>query len=139
MGGTTAATLCRPPWQQRGPPARTLLAHAALRPQEQQKPEQQLQAQQQQGLVQRLAAGTAVLAATATLVLSSPALASDTAAVGSCLLQKCQSALANCLTDGQCASNLVCLQLCNGAEDETACQARRHHFGVEWAAGCSRV
>lgn len=50
--------------------------------------------------------------------------ASDAAAVGSCLLKSCQTALATCLADAQCVENLVCLQLCNGVEDETACQIK---------------
>lgn len=35
-----------------------------------------------------------------------------------------QGALARCLADGECLENLVCLQLCNGKADESACQAR---------------
>jgi violaxanthin de-epoxidase len=62
--------------------------------------------------------------ASAAVLLSPPgqALAADTAAVGTCLLQNCQSALATCLSDATCVENLVCLQLCNGRPDETACQ-----------------
>ena len=30
--------------------------------------------------------------------------------------------LAKCLADGECVENLICLQLCNGRPDETACQ-----------------
>jgi len=102
-----------------------------------------------------------------------PAVAADAAKVGTCLLSKCQVALARCLADGQCLQvralfgvfgiaadwggggnhlqktssrqprlkasraathppppkqiapqNLVCLNLCNGAPDETACQIK---------------
>ncbi|KAI8469658.1 MAG: Violaxanthin de-epoxidase-domain-containing protein [Monoraphidium minutum] len=53
-----------------------------------------------------------------------PALASDVAKVGTCLLAKCQGALAQCLADGPCLQNLVCLNLCNAAPDETACQIK---------------
>lgn len=69
--------------------------------------------------------------ATGTLALGPPALggpppaaASDVGKVGACLLSKCQAALGRCLGDPECLADLVCLQLCNGAEDETACQAR---------------
>ncbi len=51
-----------------------------------------------------------------------PALAADVAKVGSCLLGNCQVVLAKCLADGECLENLICLQLCNGRPDETACQ-----------------
>ena len=33
-----------------------------------------------------------------------------------------QAELANCLADGQCRENLICLQNCNGREDESQCQ-----------------
>ena len=36
-----------------------------------------------------------------------------------------QGALARCVADGECLENLVCLQLCNGKPDESACQARQ--------------
>ena len=60
----------------------------------------------------------------AALLGAAPSLAADTASVGSCLLSKCQAALTTCLADGQCVENLVCLQLCNGRPDETACQIK---------------
>ena len=44
------------------------------------------------------------------------------AKVGKCLLGNCQVVLAKCLADGECVENLICLQLCNGRADETACQ-----------------
>ena len=42
--------------------------------------------------------------------------------MGKCLLGNCQVVLAKCLADGECVENLICLQLCNGRPDETACQ-----------------
>lgn len=71
-----------------------------------------------------LALGGAALAAALTLVPLQPAAASDVAAVGTCLLAKCQGALTRCLNDTTCISNLVCLNRCNGEPDETACQIR---------------
>lgn len=56
--------------------------------------------------------------------LLDPAMAADVAKVGTCLLSKCQVALAKCLADGQCVQNLVCLNLCNGSPDETGCQIK---------------
>lgn len=44
--------------------------------------------------------------------------------VGTCVLRNCQKALAGCLGDGQCLENLICLQTCNGKDDETACQIK---------------
>lgn len=57
-------------------------------------------------------------------VVVSPALATDAAQVGTCVLQNCQAALAGCLADAKCLENLVCLQTCNGRPDETECQIR---------------
>ena len=55
--------------------------------------------------------------------------------MGSCLLGNCQVVLAKCLADGECLENLICLQLCNGRPDETACQVIRtikvHHGECE--------
>jgi len=52
----------------------------------------------------------------------------DQAAVGKCLLSRCQGALAGCLADSGCAKNLVCLNSCalnaKDGDDETACQIR---------------
>jgi violaxanthin de-epoxidase len=44
--------------------------------------------------------------------------------VGTCVLRNCQKALAGCLGDAQCLENLICLQTCNGKDDETACQIK---------------
>ena len=55
-------------------------------------------------------------------------MAADVAKVGSCLLGNCQVVLAKCLADGECLENLICLQLCNGRPDETACQVIRTIF-----------
>ena len=55
---------------------------------------------------------------------------------GQCLLGNCQVVLAKCMADGECLENLICLQLCNGRKDETACQVT-----LTWrqlcAASCS--
>ena len=45
--------------------------------------------------------------------------------VGTCLLQNCQLALAKCVGDVECLEDLVCLNLCNDADDEVACQVGR--------------
>lgn len=64
------------------------------------------------------------------LQLVQPAAAADSVKVGSCLLQKCQLQLAQCLGDPKCLQNIVCLNLCNTAktsEEEAACQIRWAH------------
>ena len=38
-----------------------------------------------------------------------------------------QAELAACLADGQCRENLICLQNCNGREDESQCQVSSWH------------
>eukprot|EP00775_Hariotina_reticulata_P013067 gene13067-13194_t len=61
------------------------------------------------------------------LQMVQPAAAADTVKVGSCLLQKCQLQLAECLGDPKCLQNIVCLNLCNTAktsEEEAGCQIR---------------
>lgn len=58
------------------------------------------------------------------LILPPHALATDAAKVGTCVLSKCQNALATCLGDVNCLENLVCLQACSNAPDETECQIR---------------
>ncbi|KAK9815828.1 hypothetical protein WJX72_010371 [[Myrmecia] bisecta] len=56
--------------------------------------------------------------------VEAPVGAADVGKVGTCLLANCQGALARCVGDAQCLENLVCLQLCNGRPDESACQIR---------------
>ena len=56
-----------------------------------------------------------------------PALAvTDGAAIGKCLLRKCQLPLARCVADPVCAANLLCIQTCTGKSeaDEAACQIK---------------
>jgi violaxanthin de-epoxidase len=54
-----------------------------------------------------------------------PALAAtDSAAIGKCLLQKCRLPLARCVTDPVCAANLLCIQTCTGKPDESECQIK---------------
>ncbi|CAL5221758.1 g4011 [Coccomyxa viridis] len=57
-------------------------------------------------------------------MLSGHAQAADFVKTGLCLAQNCKAELANCLADGQCRENLICLQNCNGREDESQCQIR---------------
>ena len=57
-------------------------------------------------------------------VLSSvpPANAADGKAIGLCLLQKCRLPLAKCITNPNCLANVICINTCNGKEDEEGCQ-----------------
>ena len=50
--------------------------------------------------------------------------------VGTCLLESCQLQLAECLADGNCLQDLICLNTCNGRPDESDCQVRRLRAGV---------
>jgi hypothetical protein len=61
-----------------------------------------------------------------------PAAAGDLVATGTCLLQKCQLQLAECLGDPLCLRNIVCLNTCNNSEDEAGCQIRCE----EWCRAC---
>lgn len=53
-----------------------------------------------------------------------PALAADGKAIGLCLLQKCRLPLAKCITNPNCLANVICINTCNGKEDETGCQIK---------------
>jgi len=73
--------------------------------------------------------GVSLAAIAACTLVASPiippaAFATDSAAVGSCVLRNCQGALAKCLGDAGCLENLVCLQTCNNRPDETECQIK---------------
>lgn len=71
-----------------------------------------------------LPAAVAAVLTLSHLVSPQPVLAADTVKVGTCLLQKCQLQLAECLGDPVCLQDIVCLNLCNTAKDEAACQIR---------------
>lgn len=59
------------------------------------------------------------------LVISPPsALASDGKAIGLCLLQQCRLPLAKCITNPNCLANVICINTCNGKEDELGCQIK---------------
>ena len=53
-----------------------------------------------------------------------PAFAADGKAIGLCLLQKCRLPLAKCITNPNCLANVICINSCNGKEDETGCQIK---------------
>ena len=53
-----------------------------------------------------------------------PANAADGAAIGTCLLKKCRLPLAKCITNPNCLANVICINTCNGKEDETGCQIK---------------
>jgi hypothetical protein len=76
------------------------------------------------GLAAALASAVLITTPLGPSPLVEPAAAADAAKVGGCLLRKCQLQLAQCLGDVKCFENIVCLNLCNSAEDETACQIR---------------
>lgn len=48
--------------------------------------------------------------------------AADGAAIGLCLLKKCQLPLAKCILNPNCLANVVCINTCNGKADEEGCQ-----------------
>jgi len=53
-----------------------------------------------------------------------PALANTAAETGACVISKCQSELARCITDEKCLESLVCLNSCEGKPDKSGCQIR---------------
>ena len=48
--------------------------------------------------------------------------AADGAAIGKCLLKKCPGYLAKCISNPNCLANVICINTCNGKEDESGCQ-----------------
>jgi violaxanthin de-epoxidase len=48
--------------------------------------------------------------------------AADGAAIGLCLLKKCQLPLAKCILNPNCLANVICINTCNGKADEEGCQ-----------------
>lgn len=67
-----------------------------------------------------LALGLAVAAMTATV----PAQAADSSAIVGCLFSKCQLPLAKCIANPKCLANVVCINTCNGRDDEIECQIK---------------
>jgi len=59
-----------------------------------------------------------------TLANPLPALATDSGAIVSCLFSKCQLPLAKCITNPKCLANVVCINTCNGRDDEIECQIK---------------
>ena len=53
-----------------------------------------------------------------------PAMATDSGAIVGCLFQKCQLPLAKCIANPKCLANVVCINTCNGREDEIGCQIK---------------
>ena len=52
------------------------------------------------------------------------ALAADSSAIVSCLFTKCQLPLAKCIANPKCLANVICINTCNGKDDETGCQIK---------------
>lgn len=50
------------------------------------------------------------------------AYATDGAAIGQCLLNKCRLPLAKCILNPNCLANVICINTCNGKPDESGCQ-----------------
>eukprot|EP00559_Dactyliosolen_fragilissimus_P005215 CAMPEP_0184858766 /NCGR_PEP_ID=MMETSP0580-20130426/3822_1 /TAXON_ID=1118495 /ORGANISM="Dactyliosolen fragilissimus" /LENGTH=468 /DNA_ID=CAMNT_0027355071 /DNA_START=247 /DNA_END=1653 /DNA_ORIENTATION=+ len=53
-----------------------------------------------------------------------PANAADGKAIGLCLINKCRLPLAKCIANPKCLANVICINTCNGKEDETGCQIK---------------
>jgi violaxanthin de-epoxidase len=53
-----------------------------------------------------------------------PAMASDSGAIVSCLFSKCQLPLAKCIANPKCLANVICINTCNDKEDEIGCQIK---------------
>ncbi|KAL3807919.1 hypothetical protein ACHAXA_000358 [Cyclostephanos tholiformis] len=72
-----------------------------------------------------LAVALSFVAVTSPFVGSSSvpsAYATDGAAIGLCLLNKCKIPLLKCITNPNCLANVICINTCNGKPDESGCQ-----------------
>ncbi|KAG7366111.1 VDE lipocalin diadinoxanthin de-epoxidase domain containing protein [Nitzschia inconspicua] len=67
------------------------------------------------------AMAVALCCATLTAPLPSQA-ATDPGAIVGCLFSKCQLPLLKCISNPKCLANVVCINTCNGKEDEIGCQ-----------------
>lgn len=67
-----------------------------------------------------LALGISMVALTSPM----PAMASDSGAIVSCLFSKCQIPLAKCIANPKCLANVICINTCNGRDDEIGCQIK---------------
>lgn len=91
---------------------------------------QQLSLQRETVQQAALPAGAIRGAAAALLVLGSTVApqvsyaATDSAAIGKCVVSNCAAPLARCVTDGSCLANLICIQGCTGKPDESECQIK---------------
>eukprot|EP00529_Nitzschia_sp_RCC80_P023379 CAMPEP_0113451600 /NCGR_PEP_ID=MMETSP0014_2-20120614/6420_1 /TAXON_ID=2857 /ORGANISM="Nitzschia sp." /LENGTH=459 /DNA_ID=CAMNT_0000342957 /DNA_START=122 /DNA_END=1501 /DNA_ORIENTATION=+ /assembly_acc=CAM_ASM_000159 len=73
-----------------------------------------------------LAAGISLAATFGPTPLSAvqPSFASDSGAIVSCLFSKCQLPLLKCISNPKCLANVVCINTCNGRDDEIGCQIK---------------
>ena len=79
-----------------------------------------------QSLKQTAAVSALALGLTFTALGSNPlpAAASDSGAIVGCLFSKCQLPLLKCISSPRCLANVVCINTCNGKEDEIGCQIK---------------
>lgn len=71
------------------------------------------------------AAFVAVGITLATLTTPLPSMAAtDSGAIVSCLFSKCQVPLLKCIANPKCLANVVCINTCNGKDDEIGCQIK---------------
>jgi len=73
-----------------------------------------------ENVVKSTLAGLALSIAIAT----SPAQAAESAKIAGCLFQKCQVPLVKCITNPRCLANVICINTCNGKDDEIGCQIK---------------
>ena len=87
------------------------------------------------GIIDRAARGAAATLLATTLAFNAflsplpiePAHATDAEGskqIVSCLLTKCPVPFAKCITNPKCMANVICINTCNSAADETGCQIK---------------
>ena len=79
-----------------------------------------------QSIRQTAAVSALALGLTLTALSSSPlpALATDSSAIVGCLFSNCRLPLAKCIANPKCLANVVCINTCNGRDDEIECQIK---------------
>ena len=83
-----------------------------------------------QSLKQTAAVSALALGLTFAALSSAPleASASDSGAIVGCLFSKCKVPLLKCIASPKCLANVVCINTCNGKEDEIGCQIKCGDF-----------
>mmetsp|Transcript_32599 Transcript_32599/g.75013 ORF Transcript_32599/g.75013 Transcript_32599/m.75013 type:complete len:482 (-) Transcript_32599:70-1515(-) len=75
-------------------------------------------------LIASLFLSSSLLFSTMTVIPTPSFAAGNPQDIVSCLFSSCQLPLAKCVANPKCLANVICINTCNGKEDETGCQIK---------------